>query len=200
MIESHDFNKVQVSAYQKPKGDNLICGDSYIVLETENYFVCAIADGLGSGEPAKESSQAAISAIEQAHDQSVERMLDEANDSLVGKRGVVMAVFKIDYRLNELFYCGIGNINLIIYSDGEKVTRPISYSGYLSGRPQKYRAERIKFENPICFLMYSDGFNLNVKNNDILFKMKSPEQAVYYIEQCLKNITDDITYLVGKMD
>lgn len=200
MFFTHEFEQIQVSAYQKAKGDNTECGDSYIAIENDDYFVCAIADGLGSGTLAKESSEAAVSAIQFTHEQSVERMLAAANDTLVGKRGVVMAVVKIDYKLKELHYCGIGNINLIVYLKDRKLIRPISYSGYLSGRPQKYRVERISFSEPICFLMYSDGFDFNLKNYDIIFKMKTPEQAVYYIENRLNNPVDDITYIIGKLD
>src|SRR5699024_10385072 len=65
--------KVQVAVYQKAKSNNYYCGDSYFYTETENEFVCALADGLGSGEFAKESSQAVIDIIRNNINANVEQ-------------------------------------------------------------------------------------------------------------------------------
>lgn len=200
MIYSYNFTNIQVSAYQQAKDNNEYNGDSYITIETDEYFVCAIADGLGSGELAKDSADAAIYSIKKTHDQSVERMLDEANQALYGKRGVVMAVFKINYKTMELSFSGVGNIYLVLYFENGDMIRPVAYSGYLSGKPQKYRVERLSVEKPIFFLMYSDGFKVNLKNKDIFKRMKSPESAVHYIKDCLVENKDDVTYLIGKME
>ncbi len=199
MIYSHNFTNMQVSAFQRAKNNNEYNGDSYIVIETDKYFVCGIADGLGSGELAKDSSEAAILAIKQAHHLSVEEMLRAANESLYGMRGVVMAVFKIDYEAMELSFSGIGNINLMLFYRDGKVVRPVTYSGYLSGKPQKYRVERLSIETPIFFFMHSDGFNGRMNNREIIYKMKSPEHAVYNIKESLTELNDDITCLVGQM-
>lgn len=199
MIYSYNFSNIQVSAYQRAKDNSKYNGDSYLTLETDNYFVCAIADGLGSGEFAKESADAAINAIKKTHDQSVERMLDEANEKLYGKRGAVMAVFKINYKTMEFSFSGIGNIYLMLYFENGDIIRPITYSGYLSGKPQKYRVERFAVDKPIFFLMHSDGFKVNLENKDIFKQMKSPEHAVHYIRDSLVEKKDDVTYLIGKM-
>lgn len=200
MIYSHNYTNVQVSAFQRAKENNKCIGDSYITIETDEYFVCAIADGLGSGAPAKDSADAGIHAIKKSHDLSVEQMLDAANQSLFGKRGAVMAVFKIDYETMELSFSGVGNVYLVLYFENGDIVRPVTYSGYLSGKPQKYRVERLAVEKPILFLMYSDGFKVNLKCKDIFQRMKSPEHAVYYIKDSLEELKDDITYVIGKMD
>lgn len=199
MIDTYNFTNMQVLAYQRAKDDNKYNGDSYITLETDKYFVCAIADGLGSGKLAKESADAAIFSIKKTHDQSVERMLEEANQSLYGKRGVVMTVFKINYETMELSFSGVGNIDLILYDENGDIIRPVTYSGYLSGKPQKYRVERLFIEKPISFLMYSDGFKVNAKIKDIFKRLKSPEHAVHYIKERLVENKDDVTYVIGKM-
>lgn len=190
---------MHVSAYQQAKNNNPYNGDSYATIETDDYFVCAIADGLGSGKPAKESADAAIAAVKKNHHQSVEQMLKSANESLYGKRGVVMAVFKIDYETMELSFSGVGNIYLNLYFENGKVIRPITYSGYLSGKPQNYRIERLYVEKPVSFLMHSDGFKTTLKNKEIFKKIHSPKQAVLFIKEKLLQIEDDITYLIGKM-
>lgn len=199
MIYSYDFTNMLVSTYQRAKDNNEYNGDSYITIETDDYFVCAIADGLGSGKPAKESADAAIESIKETHGQSVERMLEVANRSLYGKRGVVMSVFKIDFHTWELSFSGIGNICLILYLENGDVIRPITYSGYLSGKPQTFRVERITIERPIFFLMYSDGFKVNLNNKEIFRRMDSPEYAVKFIKHRLVEHHDDVTYVIGKM-
>ncbi len=199
MIRSYQFANMHVSVFQQAKENNEHIGDSYCTIETDDYFVCAIADGLGSGEHAKESADAAIRSIEETHNQPVERMLENANRALFGKRGAVMAVFKIHYQTREFTFCGVGNISLVLFFQNGEMFRPVTYSGYMSGKPQKYRVERRTIDWPIYFLMHSDGFKANVNNQEIFKRMNSPEAAIDFIKKNLVENIDDVTYLIGKM-
>ena len=49
---------VEAFAHQHSKGGNPFCGDSFFFHATEDYFLCVLADGLGSGQFAFESSSA----------------------------------------------------------------------------------------------------------------------------------------------
>lgn len=58
---SYHFESCEVGVYQKAK-DRLNCnGDSFFCLETPQYLICAVSDGLGSGPKASEVSQLVIS-------------------------------------------------------------------------------------------------------------------------------------------
>ena len=198
MIRNHDFTSVEVLAYQQAKDGSDCCGDSYFVTETKEYFVCAVADGLGSGKLAKESSQAAISATEQFHDGDLETIIQEANKRVKGKRGAVLAILKIDFVNKQMLFSGIGNINLVVYNRKGLIARPISKSGYLSGNGETFQTQTIPLDEPILFLMHSDGLTL-LSSDEELFAGMEPTDIAYVLKRYITTASDDITCLIGKM-
>ncbi|MBM7554401.1 PP2C family serine/threonine-protein phosphatase [Thalassobacillus pellis] len=157
MSESND--RLQISVYQKPKKGNYYCGDSYYYKETDKSFVCALADGLGSGELAKISSQAVMDIIEEFPDLDIESLIKKCNEALLSKRGVVLGILKIDFSSNTYSYSSIGNIGIMTVTSEGKKKRNIPLAGYLSGYPRKLRVVHGKLEPGLVFIMFSDGVN-----------------------------------------
>ncbi|MCF3944657.1 SpoIIE family protein phosphatase [Oceanobacillus alkalisoli] len=153
MIQS----KVLVSVYQQPKQGNTFCGDSYFYNETEDHFICAIADGLGSGEYAMESSQAVIDIIKENNHVSVEELVRRSNEILYGKRGVVLGILKIDFRSEAYSFSSIGNIGIMTVTDDRVKKRNIPNSGYLAGYKRSIKVENYKLNKGTNFIMFSDG-------------------------------------------
>src|SRR5699024_9744477 len=89
---------VDVAVYQKTKVGNHLCGDSYFYKETDDGFICALADGLGSGEYAKESSDIVMDVIRHHMGASVKDLVKKCNKRLYGKRGVVLGILKFDFK------------------------------------------------------------------------------------------------------
>src|SRR5699024_8740032 len=112
--------KMQVAIYQRAKQNNYYCGDSYFYTETENEFICALADGLGSGEYAKESSQTVIDIIRSHSGKNVEQLVKECNRQLSGKRGVVLGVLKINFSEQSYSFSSIGNIGMMTVVENKK--------------------------------------------------------------------------------
>jgi phosphoserine phosphatase RsbX len=200
MIEYYDFQTIQVSSYQQPKNGNVQCGDSYFVNQTDNQFICAIADGLGSGYVAKQSSEAAVSAVEAHCNEPVETIMEKANQSLKGMRGAVLTIFKINFQTKQIEFCGVGNVHLIIYTHEGKVIRPLSYSGYLSGQQQRYHVQNLQLPVPCSFIIYSDGLKVNSKSKEIVQMMHSARDASYHVQQLINSSNDDVTFLIGKIN
>nr|WP_220127340.1 SpoIIE family protein phosphatase [Halobacillus locisalis] len=148
-----------MSVYQKAKKGNYYCGDSYFYNETDEAFVCAIADGLGSGEMARESSKAVMEMIEDYPNLTIESLVAKCNEALVGKRGVVLGILRVDYKSQTYSYSSIGNIGIIIVNSEGKKSRNIPLAGYLAGFPRKLRVTNGKVEKGMKFLMFSDGVN-----------------------------------------
>ncbi|MBN8210830.1 SpoIIE family protein phosphatase [Bacillus sp. NTK071] len=198
MIHHHDFKRLTVAAYQKPKAGNQMCGDSYYVTETSEYFICAVADGLGSGDMAKDSSLAAINVVKEHQDEDVESLMKRANEEMRGKRGCVLSVFKLDLETRKMEFSGIGNINLIIYQPDGRINRPISYSGYLSGKSQKVKVQTIDYPSGSSFVTYSDGVQISSKNYAMIARFDSVQESFQHLTDSLPSTNDDITLLVGK--
>ncbi|GGN58625.1 SpoIIE family protein phosphatase [Oceanobacillus indicireducens] len=150
-------SNVFVSVYQQPKQGNTFCGDSYFYNETEDHFICAIADGLGSGEYAMESSQAVIDIIKENNHVSVEELVRKSNEILYGKRGVVLGILKMDFRSEVYSFSSIGNIGIMTVTDDRVKKRNIPNTGYLAGYKRSIKVENYKLNKGTNFIMFSDG-------------------------------------------
>lgn len=149
--------KIDVAVYQKPKAKNYYCGDSYFYKETDHEFVCAIADGLGSGEYAKESSQIVIDIIRTNSSATVEELVKKCNEQLAGKRGAVIGILKLDFLEKSYTFSSIGNIGMMTVAKDQKKKRTIPNAGYLAGYKRPFKVIRERLELDMNFIMFSDG-------------------------------------------
>jgi phosphoserine phosphatase RsbX len=197
MIEHYQYSIASVSSYQKPKKGNDLCGDSFYVKETEDYLVCAVADGLGSGKLAKQASGAATEIIDQNHQESVESLMELCNQGLRGTRGAVIAIVKVDYKNKTASYSGIGNIRFIISAERQRAIHPLPNVGFLVGKPQRFKVQEFKYEKELTFMLYSDGMDIHTQSRSLLTKMISPKDSVNFISGLPQDINDDSTCIVG---
>lgn len=154
---------IQVSAFQEPKDGNTYCGDSFYYNETADQFICVLADGLGSGKYALESSQAVIDIIKENNNISVREFVRESNKILFGKRGVVVGILKIDFKSQSYSFSSIGNIGIMTITDGDVRKRNIPSSGYLAGYERPIKVVSHSLKEGTTFIMFSDG----VKDRDL---------------------------------
>lgn len=179
----HTSYQVEVSVFQKAKESNYYCGDSYFYHESEGSFICALADGLGSGEFAKESSQIVIDVIYKNKHETVKNMIKECNQELTGKRGVVLGILQMDLVNKRYAYSSIGNIGLLTVTSNSFKKRNIPQAGYLSGydRPIKVISDELK--DDMIFIMFSDGVTSKEISNS------------YFLHKEVQHITDTFAYL-----
>ncbi|WP_087974538.1 SpoIIE family protein phosphatase [Oceanobacillus rekensis] len=189
-------NKVDVSVYQKPKKGNYQCGDSYFYRETEDEFLCAIADGLGSGEFAKESSQIVIDIIKSNNQATVEQLVKVCNSQLQGKRGVVIGILKINFKNKIYSFSSIGNIGIMSITDDKVKKRSIPNAGYLAGYQRAFKVRTEKLESNMNFIMFSDGV-LDKELSQCFFLNKNVDSITKAYEQTSNEIKADDTTLIA---
>ncbi|MFC5465540.1 hypothetical protein [Lederbergia graminis] len=95
-------DSIQAHAFQTAKNDNIFCGDSFYVSVEEDYFIGVLADGLGSGELAYESSQAVVSIVKSNPEADVDTLMHYANEVLIRKRGAAVAILKVDFKKRRM--------------------------------------------------------------------------------------------------
>lgn len=196
MKESNSF--VHTLAFQVPKEGNVCCGDSFYIKATEDYFICALADGLGSGERANESSSAISALVERKHREDVEVLIDLCNQELKDKRGATVSILKIDFKRKNFTYSSVGNIRFMLCSPSGSYIYPLPILGYLSGKPQKYRTQTYSYEEGSKFIIYTDGLVLPAIKT-LLNKGQSIEELSSRLEVYTKTRKDDLTYIVGQL-
>ncbi|WP_370551179.1 PP2C family serine/threonine-protein phosphatase [Halobacillus sp. GSS1] len=186
---------MDLSIFQKAKKGNYYCGDSYFYKETDDAFLCALADGLGSGEMARESSKAVMEVIEEHPDLTLEALIKKCNEVLVGKRGVVLGILRIDFDNRTYSYSSIGNIGVITVDPDGKRNRNIPLAGYLSGYPRKLRISRGTVQKGMIFLMFSDGVNDRRLSSNLTHSKDVEQITQQYKELYGQSRDDDITLI-----
>ncbi|PJN91086.1 phosphoserine phosphatase [Bacillus sp. mrc49] len=175
------------------------CGDDYFFLHTKEYFVCVLADGLGSGKYAYESSHAVIEEVKRNHELDVESLMAVCNQVLIDKRGAAVSILKIFYEKNEFVYSSVGNIRFFLYNPKvDKLVYPLPVTGYLSGRKQKYRTERYKYEPNAKFILHSDGLELKGAKS-FLKRQAAIDLNAKSILESSPATADDTTFILGSL-
>ncbi|WP_100374542.1 PP2C family serine/threonine-protein phosphatase [Bacillus sp. FJAT-45037] len=198
MVSVYEQKSVEIVVVEQAKPGNIHSGDAHVVIQEDNYTICAVVDGLGSGVEASESALAAIDVIENYHREGVQDIVNRCNKVMVNKRGIVMTILKFDFIKRELTYSNVGNITFVLYQpDGTRV-QPIPMRGYLSGRKNNITSKNIRYQEGSAFMLYSDGVKIPFTKN-MLLSMHSPKEDVKKMLTDGSFEVDDVTLLVGKL-
>lgn len=199
MMEHVRVNGIDISTFSSAKKGNWCSGDSVLVEKGEDYVICAVADGLGSGVEAKESSDAVIQMIQENHQLDLEALMEKCNKALLSKRGAVLSVMKINQNEKEIQYCNVGNIGCIFYYPSGQLTRPIPSRGYLSGKKHNFKTQRVFLEGEMSFILHTDGLNYVPVYHSYFTTMNSPEVTLQQLVNNKIDQNDDTTILVGRV-
>ncbi|MCF6093750.1 SpoIIE family protein phosphatase [Microaerobacter geothermalis] len=197
MIIEKNLRDLQIGIYQRAKNGRPCCGDSFLAGEYNERTVIAIADGLGSGEMARKASVLTISHLRKHWDGKPKDILGHCNEKLKGTRGAVLSMVSIDPQKEELSFCGIGNVQLIILKNDAQCMHGIPSPGFLAGLPVMGREDVFTFERGDTLLMYSDGFVLPSRWKELVCCLHSVSELIY---ELIKNINekDDLTLIVAR--
>lgn len=189
---------IQAIASQVPKGGNVFNGDSIFMEVTNEYFICAVCDGLGSGEYAFYSSDAVRKEVEKYHDQDMDVLIEYCNQAVKDKRGATLSILKVNFLQGTFTYSTVGNIQFVLSCPSGKFIYPLPIRGYLSGRPLKYRSETYSYEKGSKFIIHTDGLVItDIKS--LACSTSSIEEIYNYIDNHAKTGKDDLTYIVGHL-
>jgi len=198
MLELESNQYIQTLAYQIQKEGNTCNGDSFFIKATDHYFICAVADGLGSGLYAHDSSNAIREVVEQYQYEEVDVLIDYCNKVLKDKRGATVSLFKVDFSLRKITYSSVGNIRFVVYSPSGQFFYPIPVCGYLSGKPQKYGMETYSYAKDATFIIHTDGLHIpDIKH--LLSSFRSIEEISNHLKMYTNTRKDDLTYIIGQL-
>ena len=188
---------VEAYVYQEAKHGNHESGDTYFMHADDDYFICAIADGLGNGPIARQSAQIIPKVLEEHHHETVDELLSRCNEYMVQKRGAAVAIVKADYKRKTIQYSCVGNVRFYMLRDRVKMIYPLPVMGYLSGRPQKLRTQEYDYQKGDLFFLHSDGVTL--KSPKATLKESCGSYELY--QNVLQTIErgDDATFIAGNL-
>lgn len=197
MIDFSD-DKVDLFVYQEAKSGNLESGDTYYITKTDEFMLCAIADGLGNGPVAKESADIIPEILEQYKEETLDELLLRCNALMFQKRGAAVAIVKIDYKSQTISYSCVGNVKFYMYNRAtDKMIYPLPVMGYLSGRKQRINTQTYPCAKKDLFMLHSDGVVMKSPKSTI----KNSANAECLYATVFKEIEhgDDSTFIVGSL-
>lgn len=192
------FPSFSCAIHQEAKTGEDSCGDSYYVKDCGDYFVVAIADGLGSGTEARLASSRAMALLEKCHNLSVVNVAQTINEQMNGTRGIVFAIAKFFPERELIEYTSIGNIRFTLYPSNGKRIRTLPQPGYLDGRSVQLKQQSFPYAPGDSFVMYSDGISARSDWTNALRGAMTPAAGMRKIRQLWERKNDDITVIVGR--
>jgi serine/threonine protein phosphatase PrpC len=99
-----------------PQPGEPLSGDACLLLPAVDGLLVAVVDGLGHGERAHEAAHKAIATLHRHPHDDVERLLRLCHTALVGTRGAVMSLARLEPALQRLTWAGVGNVSGVLLS------------------------------------------------------------------------------------
>lgn len=197
-METIHHPNLEACIFNAAKEGNYESGDSYFTVVTDDYFICSVADGLGSGPVARESSQVIPQILEEAHHETIDGLMHRFNELMAHKRGAAVAIFKVDFKKKTLEYSCVGNIRFYLYrKQSDEMIYPLPVMGYLSGRPQKLRTQTYTYAEDDLFLIHSDGVEL--RNPKAMMRRSGTPDRLYMDIVSSVETVDDATFISGSL-
>lgn len=196
-METIRTENVEVYVYQEAKSGNKESGDTYFVHSEDDYFIFAIADGLGNGPIARQSAEIIPSVLKEHHNESLDELLSRCNEYMIQKRGAAVAIVKIDFNQKTVQYSCVGNVRFYMLQGGEKMIYPLPVMGYLSGKPQRLRTQEYPYQLGDVFFLHSDGVTLRSPKS-LLKESTGPYEIYKTVMQSIK-YDDDVTFIAGSL-
>lgn len=196
-MNAYTNDYIEAYFYNEPKKGNTACGDTFFAHSEEAYFICAIADGLGSGVEAKKSAEVIPNILKLHHAETIDKLLSRCNNAMEYKRGAAVTIVKVHYANRTIEVGGVGNIRFYMLHDETKMIYARPVMGYLSGRSQQFQIETYPYSCGDFFLLHSDGVPL--KNPRQFLQDSLCACGVY--RRILPDITltDDATFIIGSL-
>ncbi len=149
--------RLRISAVNLPKPGQEVSGDSWSVIEQDEYLTVMVADGLGHGMEAHIASSEAVRILRQNPDLAPKALLERCHQALRRTRGAAVAVASIDYSRARVTFAGVGNISGRIYSGCELRQNAVSVNGTAGQQCERMQEFYYPWPADGVLQLHSDG-------------------------------------------
>lgn len=164
-VGAHDASRaragrpgVEVGAVEAPLQGESVSGDAWALERDGAVTTLLVADGLGHGPLAAESSSRAAAAFRRHSGRPPGERVERIHDDMRGARGAAIAVARIDAAAHEVRYAGIGNIAAqIVVEDGSQSL--ISMNGTAGHIARSIREFSYAFVPGALLIVHTDGMS-----------------------------------------
>lgn len=182
-------------AASRPKPDEAVNGDSFVIKRWNNKALVGVIDGLGHGAAAHEAAIAAKEYIETHYDQPIKSIFKGADRACRGTRGVVLAIARFDWEADSVALGAVGNIDYKV-SDTSDLSL-IPRRGVVGDDPPEPRIARCDWHPTDTLVLFSDGIESrwNLSDERSIHQQSATKIARQLLDSYSKP-HDDATVLV----
>ncbi|MFE9812955.1 SpoIIE family protein phosphatase [Streptomyces sp. NPDC005548] len=139
------------------------CGDSWAARQDSSgtsaqAALVMLCDGLGHGPLARIATLTAIRALRARTGGSPEEIMTGIHQALAATRGAAVAVARIEPDLNQVSFCGIGNMSVAVVTASAKSALP-SRAGTAGNQIRSLRTSTRPLPQGSALIMHSDGLS-----------------------------------------
>ena len=117
----------------------------------------SVIDGLGGGTEAYRAAQLAADTLQRSPHFPLPELIRSAHQALHTTRGAVIGILRLDTRLHQAWFIGVGNIGIHAFSSQQ--IKPISKNGILGARLPVLLELHYTYNPGDTFVLYSDGIS-----------------------------------------
>ena len=139
-------------------------GDDAAFVRRDDTLMIGVVDGLGHGILARDAAAPATLVFRSLAELDPAAILRATDDALLGARGVVMAVARVDRVLGHVEHAGVGDVRTHIYRPREcrRFSQVAGVLGATDQRGRKYVVEREPTRDHDVIVMFTDGLTTRV--------------------------------------
>lgn len=190
------WNKeLSIGASSRSKPGETMNGDDFLVAHPSHHItLVGVIDGLGHGKEAAFASHMAKDLILSNAELPLEQLMSKSHHALKGTRGITMGLVRIDTEAKKMQFCGIGNIEGIIFSKSKRNSL-VSYGGIVGHNMRTPRVFEHTFQKGDHVCLYSDGIISRWQYEEVDWSQTPQKNAENIVNQ-FSRITDDATVLI----
>jgi phosphoserine phosphatase RsbX len=172
-------------------------GDLHLVIMAPDRALVALIDGLGHGPEAAEAAREAAALLKDYAALPLDELVQHCHEGLRKTRGVVMSLAAVDRRSSTLEWCGVGNVEGVLFRADATRARPrealTSRGGVVGYRLPPLKVTSLPLYRNDVLVLATDGIRSDFADAvDDQLAAQAIADAVF--ERCAKS-TDDALVL-----
>jgi serine/threonine protein phosphatase PrpC len=183
---------------QRAKLGQAVSGDACLVAERKNGLLIGVADGLGSGEAAREAAERALSCLREETTGDVVRLMEACHRALADTRGAALTLLWIEPGPARLECTAVGNVE--VRASQDSVIKPIPVNGIVGVQHGPLRRFTGDYARGELVAIYTDGISSKFDFDlEAVRAGMDPRRLANHLAHYFGRTTDDVTVLVVQL-
>ncbi len=191
----------EVGIFGRPCDGERVSGDDAAFVRRDGVLTIGVVDGLGHGILARDVAAPATSLLRTRADHAPAAILRAVDNELLGTRGAVMAVARVDRLLGHIEHAGVGDVRTHIYRPREcrRFSQVAGVLGATDQRGRRYVVESEPTRDDDVIVMFSDGLTTRVDiSQELQLLRRHPIVIAAHLLERFGRSNDDALVLVSR--